>query len=195
MTIVNDKYNNKVQRFFLEKLNTTVPRLIQSKKIKDCEIYVKCTSKNLIKLVDILKNKSNCQFNQLIDIAVIDKPNKNLRFQVTYLFLSVKFNTRLYLITKTSETRQLSSLTGLFKSAGWLEREVWDLYGIFFSNHPDLRRILTDYGFLGHPLRKDFPLFGFKEVFFDESRKKITYYPIKTDQNFRSFNFANFWVK
>lgn len=124
MTLVNDKYNNKVQRFFLEKLNTTVPKLIQSKKIKDCEIYVKCTSKNLIILVDILKNKSNCQFNQLIDIAVIDKPNKNLRFQVTYLFLSIKFNTRLYLITKTSETRQLSSLTGLFKSAGWLEREV-----------------------------------------------------------------------
>lgn len=194
MTLINQSYKNKVQFFFLQKLKNIVPKYVQSTKIKDCEIYINTTSKNLYNLVDILKNKVTCQFDQLIDIAVIDKPQENFRFQITYIFLSVRFNSRLYLVTKCSETSAISSLNQLFRSSGWLEREVWDMYGIFFVNHNDLRRILTDYGFRGHPLRKDFPLFGFKEVFFNEENKKITYYNVKTDQNFRSFNFKNSWI-
>lgn len=194
MPKILQKYKNKVQFFFLQKLKKIAPKLIQETKIKDCEISIKTTSNNLFALVDILKNKANIQFDQLIDIAVVDQPKEKFRFKIVYLFLSVKFNSRLSLITKTTEIKSVSSLISLFQSVGWLEREVWDLYGVFFQNHPDLRRILTDYGFLGHPLRKDFPLFGFNEVFFNESNQKVTYYTVKTDQNFRSFNFKNPWL-
>ncbi len=194
MTLVCKTTQNKVNFFFLEKLKLIVPKLIQNIKVKDGEPYIYSKSKNIFGLADILKNKITCQFDQLIDIAVIDKPQEKLRFQITYLFLNIQFNCRLYLVSKASELSILTSLTKLFKSANWLEREVWDMYGIFFSHHPDLRRILTDYGFLGHPLRKDFPLFGFKEIFFNEETKKITYYDVKIDQNFRSFNFKNSWL-
>lgn len=194
MPKILQKYKNKVQFFFLQKFKKIVPRLIQETKIKDCEISIKTTSNNLFALVDILKNKANIQFDQLIDIVVVDQPKEKFRFKIIYLFLSVKFNSRLSLITKTTEIKSVSSLISLFQSVGWLEREVWDLYGVFFQNHPDLRRILTDYGFLGHPLRKDFPLFGFNEVFFNENNQKVTYYAVKTDQNFRSFNFKNPWL-
>ena len=184
----------KVQFLFLENCKKIEPKLIPNTRIKDHEIAIKSTANNIYPLADMLKNRLTMQFDQLIDIAVVDQPQEKFRFKTVYLLLSLRYNCRLYLMTKSTETSGLLSLTSLYKSAGWLEREVWDLYGIFFQNHPDLRRILTDYGFIGHPLRKDFPLFGFKEVFFNEENKKITYYNVKSDQNFRSFNFKNPWA-
>lgn len=195
MTLIAKKYKNSVQFFFLNYCKKIAPKFIQNVKIKDCELIIKSLSKNISFIIDLLKNKINMQFNQLIDIIVVDQPQEVFRFKTIYLLLSVNFNCRLYLITRCQEAKSLFSLSKFFKSAGWLEREVWDMYGIFIQNHPDLRRILTDYGFIGHPLRKDFPLFGFKEVFFNEKTKKITYYPVNIDQNFRSFNFKNPWIK
>jgi NADH/F420H2 dehydrogenase subunit C len=127
------------------------------------------------------------QYKQLVDIACYDFPGKKYRFSVNYILYSFKYNTRLIVIVKTNEVIPLPSITSLFKSANWLEREVWDLYGVFFDAHPDLRRILTDYGFSGHPLRKDFPLTGFVEVYYNDSKKRLRYEPVELAQEYRTF--------
>lgn len=192
--LISKKYNNSVQFFFLGYLSRIVPKLIRQSWVKNHEIGIKTSATSVKFLLTVLKKKVTTQFSQLVDIAVVDQPFEKLRFKITYLLLSLQFNCRLYVTIKTDEVKPILSVTSVYKSAGWLEREVWDMYGVFVQKHPDLRRILTDYGFFGHPLRKDFPLFGFKEVFFNEEIKRIVYYPVDIDQNFRSFSFKNPWI-
>ena len=147
----------------------------------------------LIKVAKILKENEKLKFNQLIDLTAVDYPNKKNRFEMVYILLSVEFNFRIIIKFFINENESVDSITNLFPAANWYEREVWDLFGIAFNNHPDLRRLLTDYGFIGHPLRKDFPLSGNVEVKYDLNEKKVVYEPIKLTQSFREFDFETPW--
>lgn len=157
------------------------------------EIIIEIKHDKLKEIAWFLKDHENCLYKLLVDIVVIDFPENNKRFRVIYNFCSVKYNSRLKLITSIDEVTPLISITALFKNANWLEREVWDMYGVYFENHPDLRRILTDYGFSGYPLRKDFPLAGFVEVRYDDSQKRVIYEPLEMSQEFRVFSFSSPW--
>ena len=147
----------------------------------------------LMKVAKILKENEKLKFNQLIDLTAVDYPNKKNRFEMVYILLSVEFNFRIIIKFFINENESIDSITNLFPAANWYEREVWDLFGIAFKNHPDLRRLLTDYGFIGHPLRKDFPLSGNVEVKYDLNEKKVVYESIKLTQSFREFDFESPW--
>ena len=178
----------------LEKLiNSELSSKIQSSSINNEELLIEINEKDLIDVVQFLKLNENCKFKQLIDIAGVDYPENDKRFELIYLFLSHENNTRIKLLLKFEINQIINSITKIFPSANWMEREVFDMYGIKFKNHPDLRRILTDYGFKGHPLRKDFPLTGFNEVRYSEKDKKVIYEPVKLEQNYRNFDFESPW--
>ena len=147
----------------------------------------------LIKVMTFLRDDQRCLFKMLVDICGVDYPEREQRFEVVYNLLSLKHNLRLRLKVPAAEDQPVPSVTGIYSVAGWFEREAWDLYGIYFSGHPDLRRILTDYGFEGHPLRKDFPLTGFVEVRYDIEQKRVIYEPVKLRQEFRTFDFQSPW--
>ena len=166
---------------------------IQSSIINHFELLIEINENDLIDVVQFLKSNENCKFRQLIDIAGVDYPEDEKRFELVYLFLSHEHNTRIKLLIKFQIGQTINSITRIFPSANWMEREVFDMYGIKFKNHPDLRRILTDYGFKGHPLRKDFPLTGFNEVRYSEKDKKVIYEPVKLEQNYRNFDFESPW--
>ena len=156
----------------LEKLvNSELSSKILRSKIENNELLFETNSDDLIEVIQFLKSNDKCKFKQLIDIAGVDYPDNERRFQLIYLFLSHEHNLRIKLLIHFDENQQINSITKIFPSANWMEREVFDMYGIKFKNHPDLRRILTDYGFKGHPLRKDFPLTGFNEVRYSEKEK------------------------
>ena len=178
----------------LEKLiNSELSSKIINSAIINQELYIETSDNNLIEVVQFLKSNENCKFKQLIDIAGVDYPENEKRFELIYLFLSHENNTRIKLLTRFEIDQTINSITKIFPSANWMEREVFDMYGIKFKNHPDLRRILTDYGFKGHPLRKDFPLTGFNEVRYSEKDKKVIYEPVKLEQNYRNFDFESPW--
>ena len=148
---------------------------------------------DLVALVADLKDDPACKFNMLIDITAVDYPQDPDRFEIVYLFLSMYTNARIRLKTRVSEDAMVPSLVGVHPSANWVEREVFDMFGVVFSGHPDLRRILTDYGFRGHPLRKDFPTTGYTEVRYDEALKRVVYEPVKLTQEYRQFDFMSPW--
>jgi NADH-quinone oxidoreductase subunit C len=150
-------------------------------------------SDRVVALMMILKEDANLRFAQLTDITAVDYPGREQRFEVVYHLLSFKLNARLRIKTKLEEGKIIPTANDVHKSAGWFEREVFDMYGIRFYNHPDLRRILTDYGFKGHPLRKDFPVTGYVEVRYDPAQQKVIYEPVKLDQEFRNFDFLSPW--
>ena len=178
----------------LEKLvNSELSSKILRSKIENNELLFETNSDDLIEVIQFLKSNDKCKFKQLIDIAGVDYPDNERRFQLIYLFLSHEHNLRIKLLIHFDENQQINSITKIFPSANWMEREVFDMYGIKFKNHPDLRRILTDYGFKGHPLRKDFPLTGFNEVRYSEKEKKVIYEPVKLEQNYRNFDFESPW--
>ena len=178
----------------LEKLiNSELAINIKSSSITNTELLVEIKEEKLIEAVQFLKSNDNCKFRQLVDIAGVDYPDEEERFQLVYLFLSHEHNLRIKLLIKLKPNQNINSLTKIFLSANWMEREVFDMYGVKFKNHPDLRRILTDYGFKGHPLRKDFPLTGFNEVRYSEKDKKVIYEPVKLEQNYRNFDFESPW--
>ena len=178
----------------LEKLiNSELSSKIQKSLIENDELLIEINQSDLIEVVQFLKSNENFLFKQLIDIAGVDYPENDKRFELIYLFLSHENNIRIKLLTKFEINQTIDSLTKIFPSANWMEREVFDMYGIKFKNHPDLRRILTDYGFKGHPLRKDFPLTGFNEVRYSEKDKKVIYEPVKLEQNYRNFDFESPW--
>ena len=178
----------------LEKLiNSELSSKIQFSSITNDELMIKIEEHDLIDVVQFLKSNENCKFKQLIDIAGVDYPENEKRFELIYLFLSHEKNLRIKILIKFQINQIISSLTKIFPSSNWMEREVFDMYGIKFKNHPDLRRILTDYGFKGHPLRKDFPLTGFNEVRYSEKEKKVIYEPVKLEQNYRNFDFESPW--
>jgi NADH-quinone oxidoreductase subunit C len=144
-------------------------------------------------LLKHLRDDQNLKFQQLLDITAVDYPSREERFEVVYNLLSLIHNQRIRVKVSAGEEDTLPSVVSLFPSAGWMEREVWDLYGVYFADHPDLRRILTDYGFEGHPLRKDFPLTGHVELRYDETQKRVVYEPVKLTQDFRTFDFVSPW--
>jgi NADH dehydrogenase (ubiquinone) Fe-S protein 3 len=160
-------------------------------RVSNNDIEIKTTSNNLRSLLFFLKCHTLAQYKQLIDIACSDVPGKTYRFTITYLLHSLVYNARVMITVKTNEVISLPSIIQLYESAGWLEREVYDLFGIFFHEHTDLRRILTDYGFSGHPLRKDFPLTGFIEIYYNDSTKRMAYEKPELAQEFRTFTIQN----
>ena len=174
-------------------INSELASKVQQSVIINEELTVETNVNDLIEVVQFLKSNDKCKFRQLIDIAGVDYPEKDKRFQLVYLFLSHENNVRVKILIKFQTNELITSLTKIFPSANWMEREVFDMYGIKFKNHPDLRRILTDYGFKGHPLRKDFPLTGFNEVRYSEKEKKVVYEPVKLEQNYRNFDFESPW--
>ena len=178
----------------LEKfINSELASKIQKSVIENNEFLIEVNESDLIDVVRFLKSNEKCKFRQLIDIAGVDYPEHDKRFELVYLFLSHENNIRIKLSIKFQSGQNIDSITKIFPSANWMEREVFDMYGIKFKNHPDLRRILTDYGFKGHPLRKDFPLTGFNEVRYSEKEKKVIYEPVKLEQNYRDFDFNSPW--
>ena len=178
----------------LEKLvNSELASKIQSSIIENNEFLIEVNEVDLIDVMHFLKSNDSCKFRQLIDIAGVDYPENEKRFQLVYLLLSHEKNTRIKLLVKFDLNQVIPSITKIFPSANWMEREVFDMYGIKFKNHPDLRRILTDYNFKGYPLRKDFPLTGFNEVRYSEKEKKVVYEPVKLEQDYRNFDFESPW--
>ena len=178
-----------LERFINSELSSKIKKSI----IENDEFLIEINYQDLIEVVQFLKSNEKCKFRQLIDIAGVDYPDEEKRFQLVYLFLSHEYNSRIKILLKLESNQTIISLTKIFPSANWMEREVFDMYGIKFKNHPDLRRILTDYGFKGHPLRKDFPLTGFNEVRYSEKEKKVIYEPVKLEQNYRNFDFESPW--
>ncbi|MCA1906876.1 MAG: NADH-quinone oxidoreductase subunit C [Magnetospirillum sp.] len=157
------------------------------------ELNVVARTASIVKVLTFLRDDSGCLFKQLVDVCGVDWPGREERFDVVYHLLSLKHNQRVRVKVATDEETPVPSVVGVFSSAGWFERETWDMYGVIFSDHPDLRRILTDYGFEGHPLRKDFPLTGHVELRYDDEQKRCVYEPVKLVQDFRSFDFLSPW--
>ena len=157
------------------------------------ELIVSVQAKNIAKTLDFLRDDKECNFQTLIDITAVDYPDREQRFEVIYNLLSMRHNHRIRVKVEAGEEDLIPTVTGVFSAAGWFEREVWDMYGIMFEGHPDLRRILTDYGFEGHPQRKDFPLTGYVELRYDEELKRVVYEPVKLTQDFRYFDYLSPW--
>ena len=157
------------------------------------ELLITVKREDILGVLKFLRDDANCQFKQLMDLCGVDFPEEDERFCVVYNLLSLTHNNRIRVKTWTNENTPVASATQLFSSAGWWERETWDLYGIYFADHPDLRRILTDYGFEGHPLRKDFPLTGYVELRYDDEQKRVVYEPVHLTQEFRTFDFLSPW--
>lgn len=157
------------------------------------ELTVSAKTEAIARVLTFLRDDVNCRFKQLVDICGVDYPEREPRFEVVYNLLSLTNNNRVRVKVKTDEETPVPTVTGVFSSANWWERETWDLFGIYFSGHPDLRRILTDYGFDGHPLRKDFPLTGYVEIRYDDELKRVVYEPVKLTQEFRGFDFLSPW--
>jgi len=167
--------------------------LITSKAIRIGELTVETTIDKIIGLLTFLRDDPKCLFKQLVDICGADYPQRTKRFDVVYHLLSLRHNKRVRVKVMTDENTPVPSASAIFPAAPWFERETWDLYGVWFADHPDLRRILTDYGFDGHPLRKDFPTTGYVEVRYDEAAKRVVYEPVKLTQEFRRFDFLSPW--
>ena len=176
-----------------EHLSASLSGAVTGTEIRHGELCCKVERDALIRVLTFLRDDPKCRFTVLCDVCGVDYPDRPLRFDVVYNLLSLSLNQRVRLKLETDEEHPVPSATGLFSCAGWWEREAWDMYGIYFSDNPDLRRILTDYGFEGHPLRKDFPLTGYVELRYDEDQKRVVYEPVRLKQEFRSFDFLSPW--
>ena len=178
----------------LEKaINSSLATGVKSSTIRFNQLTIEVEIEDINKTILFLKTNEKCKFRQLIDITAVDYPKKERRFKLVYLLLSHENNLRIIINSNIKEKITVPSITKIFPSANWMEREVFDMYGVKFKNHPDLRRILTDYGFEGHPLRKDFPLTGHNEVRYSEDKKKVIYEPVKLEQNYRNFDYESPW--
>tara|TARA_B110000305_G_scaffold236947_1_gene299308 strand:+ start:714 stop:1322 length:609 start_codon:yes stop_codon:yes gene_type:complete len=176
-----------------KKINSELTTKIKKSEIKHNQLYLNIESENILDVTLFIKSNKDTKFRQLTDITVVDYPENTLRFKVVYLFLSHEYNQRIILSYLINENEVIPSLTNIYPAANWMEREVFDMYGVKFKDHPDLRRILTDYDFEGHPLRKDFPLTGHTEVRYSESQKKVIKEPVKLEQNYRNFDYESPW--
>ena len=176
-----------------KKINSELTTKIKKSEIRHNQLYINIGCEDLIDVTLFIKSNENTKFRQLIDITAVDYPENTQRFKMVYLFLSHEFNQRIILSYLISENEVIPSLTSIYPAANWMEREVFDMYGVKFKDHPDLRRILTDYDFEGHPLRKDFPLTGHTEVRYSEDQKKVIKEPVKLEQNYRNFDYESPW--
>ena len=174
-------------------INSGLTTLIKHTEIKFNQLNIFSDIENINEVVLFLKNNEKCNFGQLIDITAVDFIEREKRFRLVYLLLSHENNNRIIINCDIKENAKVNSIVAIFPSANWMEREIFDMYGIIFKNHPDLRRILTDYEFEGYPLRKDFPLTGHTEVRYDEDKKKVVYESVKLDQDYRNFDFESPW--
>jgi NADH-quinone oxidoreductase subunit C len=185
------------KREALDELSTYVAgalkRDLLQREVRFGELMVTIKREAIARVLKLLRNDSNCLFQMLIDITAVDYPERPERFEVVYNLLSLKQNHRIRVKLTTDEATPVPSVNDVFPAAGWYERECWDMYGVFFSDHPDLRRMLTDYGFEGHPLRKDFPLTGYVEVRYDDEQRRVVYEQVSLRQDFRSFDFLSPW--
>jgi NADH-quinone oxidoreductase subunit C len=181
----------------LEALGETIagalPGSILDRRISHGELTVVVPAADILRVMTFLREDDRCQFWSIIDITAVDWPERERRFDVVYHLLSPKQNRRVRVKAEVAESEPVPSIVGIFPGANWYEREAYDLYGVFFAGHPDLRRLLTDYGFEGHPLRKDFPLTGFVEVRYDDEQKRVVYEPVRLSQEFRQFDFLSPW--
>ena len=178
----------------LEKIvNSSLTTNVKKTEINYGQLFLEVDLKDVVSTILYLKTNDKCKFKQLIDITAVDYPQRQKRFKVVYLLLSHENNLRVVVKSDINEKEKVPSISKIFPSANWMEREVFDMYGILFVNHPDLRRILTDYNFEGYPLRKDFPLTGHTEVRYSESKKKVISEPVKLDQDYRNFDFESPW--
>jgi len=181
-------------RSFASYVVDILPKYIQEARVtQHDELELLIQPEGVVPVLTFLRDHTSAQYKQLLDITAVDVPTRVNRFEVVYNLLSVRYNSRIRVKTYTDELTPLDSACGVFNSANWQEREIWDMFGVFFTDHPDLRRILTDYGFEGHPMRKDFPLTGYVEVRYDEDVKRVVCEPIELAQEFRKFDFANPW--
>jgi NADH dehydrogenase (ubiquinone) Fe-S protein 3 len=187
------RYNLKKLNYFIGYVTELLPKYLESVYVNCNAIFLNVSKENITVVSTVLRHHLGFRFDSLLDIWAIDRPAMEGRFKVGYNFLSVFYNFRVIVYVTAAKDHFLDSMTPLFQSANWLEREVWDMFGIFFINHPDLRRILTDYGFTGFPLRKDFPLSGYTQVRYDEESKKVLLEPLELSQEFRYFNFSSPW--
>lgn len=169
------------------------PAAVIRHEVRYGELMLWSKRSDIVRVLTFLRDDSNCLFKLLVDVCGVDYPDREERFEVVYNLLSLKHNQRVRVKLTTTEDDPVPSVSGVFKVASWFEREAWDLYGVFFSDHPDLRRILTDYGFEGHPLRKDFPLTGYVEVRYDEEQRRVVYDRVRLPQEFRNFDFLSPW--
>ena len=172
---------------------TRLPEFAATAEVVGGELVLRTTRLQIVSLLTYLRDDPACLFKQLIDVAGVDYPDRAERFEVVYQLLSLKYNVRVRVKVSTYEKSTVPSVSSVFSSATWFEREVWDMYGVYFSDHPDLRRILTDYGFDGHPQRKDFPLTGYVELRYDVEQKRVVYEPVKLNQAYRSFDYLSPW--
>jgi NADH dehydrogenase (ubiquinone) Fe-S protein 3 len=182
-----------MQKKFAQSLLLTIPKWIKKTTISKNEIIFEISTHNLIPFFLFLRDHTQTQYKLLIDLTAVDYPSRSKRFEVVYNLLSIQHNSRIRIKTLVDELTPIDSLVNVYSSSNWFERETWDMFGIFFIEHPDLRRILTDYGFEGHPLRKDFPLSGFVEVRYDDTEKRVITEPLEITQEFRYFDFSNPW--
>jgi len=185
--------SQEIYNKFSQSVVDMMPHSVYTGVSENGELTLSVPSSSIKEVLLFLRDYTNCQFKVLIDICGVDYPEREARFEVVYHLLSIKYNSRIRVKVAVDELTPVDSVVSLFSSAGWYEREVWDLYGVFFSNHPDLRRILTDYGFDGHPMRRDFPLTGHTEIRYDEAEKRIVTESVELAQEFRVFDFASSW--
>ena len=176
-----------------DRLLPVVGGLIEDASAQNGELVIRCSVENLIEVLINLRDDDDLAFTQLTDLTAVDYPNRPYRFEMVYQLLSITQNQRLRLLVAVDEGAVVPSVISIFNAANWAEREVWDMFGIFFSGHPDLRRLLTDYGFEGHPLRKDFPLTGYVEVRYDDTQRRVVYEPVHLVQEYRDFDFLSPW--
>ncbi|MGH7089744.1 MAG: NADH-quinone oxidoreductase subunit C [Stellaceae bacterium] len=174
-------------------LAAAFPEDVFGSRIAHGELMVDVRRQGLLRVLAFLRDDAKCLFSLLIDLCGVDRPERPERFDVVYNLLSLRHNRRIRLKVATDEDNPVPSCVGVYSAAGWFERETWDLYGIYFEDHPDLRRILTDYGFEGHPMRKDFPLTGYVELRYDQTQQRVVYEPVQLKQEFRSFDFLSPW--
>jgi NADH-quinone oxidoreductase subunit C len=178
---------------FGEYVRSSLPNAVQAVEVKAGELVLRVARESIVRVLTFLRDDSQCRFEVLVDITAVDWPERGERFDVVYNLLSLGHNRRVRIKAAVPDETPIPSVAGVYSAAGWCERETWDLFGVFFSDHPDLRRILTDYGFEGHPLRKDFPLTGYVEVRYDDEAKRVVYEPVTLVQEFRTFDFLSPW--
>jgi NADH-quinone oxidoreductase subunit C len=176
-----------------EHVASALPDTVLASEIRHGELAIRVAPDALPRVLTFLRDDRQCRFSTLCDLCGVDYPDRPERFEIVYNLLSLAHNRRIRVKVATGEDQPVPSATGIFSAAGWWEREVFDLYGVFFNDHPDLRRILTDYGFEGHPMRKDFPLTGYVELRYDEEQKRVVYEPVRLQQEFRRFDFLSPW--
>jgi NADH dehydrogenase (ubiquinone) Fe-S protein 3 len=180
---------------YVKSINSMVPKFIEKSVISKEEVTIYTSPEYLVPLLTFLTTHTNSQYEMLLDITAVDYPEREKRFEVVYILLSVKYNSRLIVKLSIDEVTPVPTVENIYPSASWYERETWDMFGIFFQENKDLRRILTDYGFEGYPLRKDFPLSGYVEVRYDDAQRRVVVEPLEMTQEFRLFDFSSPWER